>query len=92
MLQVFYLDVAYVSHIYCNNMFQIFHLCQTYVASKCFMLQVLHEDMVSDGRQGMGRARARDDGRGTVSWGRLPGPSHAEIKREKRGQGKECGE
>ena len=36
MLQVFYLDVAYVSHICCNSMFQMFHLCPTYVVSKCF--------------------------------------------------------
>ena len=37
MLQVFYLDVAHVSHICCNIMFQMFHLCLTYVASKCFV-------------------------------------------------------
>jgi hypothetical protein len=48
MLQVFYLNVAYVLHTCCNIMFQMFNLCQTYVASKCFMLQVFHEDMVND--------------------------------------------
>ena len=40
MLQVFYLNATYVSHICCKCMFQIFHLLQTYVAFKCFMLQV----------------------------------------------------
>jgi hypothetical protein len=79
MLQVFYLDVAYVTwaiHVYCKCMFQMFQLFQMYVAnilsgcciccsghthmlqvyvckcfiflsdvccSKCFMLQVLHD-------------------------------------------------
>jgi hypothetical protein len=49
MLQVFYLDIAYVLHTCCNIMFQMFNLCQTYVASWCFILQVFHEDMVNDG-------------------------------------------
>jgi hypothetical protein len=40
MLQVFYLGVAYVSYIYCKCMFKIFHLFETYVAFKYFMLQV----------------------------------------------------
>ena len=60
-LQVFYLDVAYVSHICYNNMF---HLCLMYVASKCFMLQVFHRSTLSDGR--MARAlgvEARTRGR-----------------------------
>jgi hypothetical protein len=39
-LQMFYLDVAYVSHICCTYMSQMFHLLQTYVAFKCFMLYV----------------------------------------------------
>jgi hypothetical protein len=58
MLQVFYLDIAYVLHTCCKrfiwmlNMFhtyvvtvcfKCFFLCPTYVASKCFMLQVFHE-------------------------------------------------
>jgi hypothetical protein len=34
------LNVAYVSHICCNNMFQIFQLFQSYVAVIVFMLQV----------------------------------------------------
>jgi hypothetical protein len=50
MLQVFYLNVAYVSHICCSSMFQMYDLCQTYVASKCFMLQVFHRGTVNDGR------------------------------------------
>jgi hypothetical protein len=33
------LDVAYVSHICCNNMFQMFQL-QSYVSVSVFMLQV----------------------------------------------------
>jgi hypothetical protein len=37
--KVFYSDVVYVSHISYNSMF---HLCQTYVASMCFMLQMFH--------------------------------------------------
>jgi hypothetical protein len=45
MLQVFYLDVAYVAvaiHICDTRMFQMFHLFQTYVATsascyKCFL-------------------------------------------------------
>jgi hypothetical protein len=49
-LQVFYLDIAYVSHICCNSTFQICHLCSTYVASNCFILQVFHGGTVSDGR------------------------------------------
>jgi hypothetical protein len=46
MLQVFYLDVAVVIHIYCKLMFQMFHLI------KCFMLQVFSlAGKGSDGRQ-----------------------------------------
>jgi hypothetical protein len=40
MLQVFYLDVAYVLYIRCKHMFQMFHLFQTYTATSVFMLQV----------------------------------------------------
>ena len=40
-LQLSYLGVAY-SHTCCKCMFQIFHVLQTYVAFKCFMLQVFH--------------------------------------------------
>jgi hypothetical protein len=47
MLQEFYLDVAYVSHI-CSKCF--IWMCQMYIASKCFMLQVFHGGTVSDGR------------------------------------------
>jgi hypothetical protein len=38
MLQLFYLDVAYVSHTCCKHMSQIFYLFQMYVALECFML------------------------------------------------------
>jgi hypothetical protein len=34
------LDVSYVSHKCCNNMFQMFRLFQSYVAASCSMLQV----------------------------------------------------
>jgi hypothetical protein len=34
------LDVAYISHICCNDMFQMFKLFQSYVAVSVFMLQV----------------------------------------------------
>jgi len=37
---VFYLDVAYVSHIFCNSMFQMFQLFQSYVAASDFKLQI----------------------------------------------------
>jgi hypothetical protein len=37
---VFYPDVAYVSHICCNNMFLMFQLFRSYVAASGFMLQV----------------------------------------------------
>jgi hypothetical protein len=37
MLQLFYLDVTYVSH---KHMSQMFYLFQKYVAFECFMLQV----------------------------------------------------
>jgi hypothetical protein len=36
----FDLDVAYVSHICCNSIFQMFHLFQSSVASSVFMLQI----------------------------------------------------
>jgi hypothetical protein len=39
-LQVFYLNIVYVSHICCNNMFQIFQLFESYVAVSVFILQV----------------------------------------------------
>ena len=35
-----YLDVAYVSHICCKSMYEMFQLCQSYVAISVFMLQV----------------------------------------------------
>jgi hypothetical protein len=42
-LQVFYLDVAYVSDIYCKCVFKMFHLFQTYVASVfTWMLQLMY--------------------------------------------------
>jgi NAD(P)H-nitrite reductase large subunit len=34
------LDVAYVSHICCNNMFQIFQLSRSYVVVSVFMLKI----------------------------------------------------
>jgi hypothetical protein len=36
MLQVFYLDVTYVSHRCCTHLFQIFHMFQTYAATSFF--------------------------------------------------------
>jgi hypothetical protein len=44
-------------------MFQMFHLCSTYVESKCFMLQVFHEGTVNDG------CTARVPGWGTIEMG-----------------------
>jgi hypothetical protein len=41
----FYLDVAYVSHICCNSMFQMFQLFQSYVAASGFMLQIANLDV-----------------------------------------------
>ena len=35
-----YLDDAYVSHICCKSMYEMFQLCQSYVAISVFMLQV----------------------------------------------------
>jgi hypothetical protein len=40
MLKCSDLDVAYVSHICCNNMFRMFQLFESYVAVSVFMLQV----------------------------------------------------
>jgi hypothetical protein len=37
---IFCLDVAYVSHICCKSMFEMFQLFQSYVAITIFMLQV----------------------------------------------------
>jgi hypothetical protein len=63
--QVFYLDVAYVSHTCCKYFIWILHMFHTYVALVCFkyficvrcmlhpsvfMLQVFYEGTVSDGR------------------------------------------
>ena len=42
----FDLDVAYVSHICCKSMFQIFQLFCSYVAVSIFMLQVFYLDVV----------------------------------------------
>jgi hypothetical protein len=76
MLQVFNLDVAYVSHICCNSIFQMFHLCLIYVVSECFMLQVFHEGMASDVRM----AQCRRTGTQRAG-GRLLSPAHAEGER-----------
>jgi hypothetical protein len=43
MLQVFYLDVAYVAiaiHICCKHIFQMFHLFQMYVAARLHVASV----------------------------------------------------
>jgi hypothetical protein len=37
MLQLFHMNVAYVSDICCKRLFKIFHLFQTYVASVCYL-------------------------------------------------------
>jgi hypothetical protein len=37
----FDLDVAYVSHVCCKSMFQLFHLFQSYVAASVFILQIV---------------------------------------------------
>jgi len=97
MLQVFYLDVAYVSCICCKCMFQMFHLLQTYVAFKYFMcLDVCSEshgarpgqrgnghDEPDAGGQGAWRAWVQRTGACSSS-PQLPGPVRAE--REERGR------
>jgi hypothetical protein len=59
MLQLFYLDIAYVSHKCCKRMSQIFHLFKMYVAFECFMLQVQTADVGVHG-SGQGQATATD--------------------------------
>ena len=59
MLQLFYQDVAYVSHTCCKRLSQMFHLFQMYVAFECFMLQV-HTTDVSVHEGGQGQAVATD--------------------------------
>jgi hypothetical protein len=81
MLQVFNLDVAYVSHICCNSIFQMFHLCLIYVASECFMLQVFHEGTASD----VCTAQCRRTGTQRAG-GRLLSPAHAEREEGVRGK------
>jgi len=61
-VQVLYLDVTYASHKYFKCMFQMFHLLQTYVAFKCFMLQVFRVlDVCLESHWGI----ARPPGEGT---------------------------
>jgi hypothetical protein len=36
---IFYLDIGYVSHLCCKNLFEIFWMFQSYVAISVFMLQ-----------------------------------------------------
>ena len=57
------MDVAYVSHKYCKCIFQTFHMLQTGVAFKCFMLLVFRVSEVcskslggTTGRWGKGRS------------------------------------
>ena len=91
MLQVFYLDVAYVSHICCNIMFQMFHLCPMYVTSKCFMLQVFHRGTVSDGRTaqapGWGVAELGTGGQGRNELALAPGSRRHRERRGGHGEG-----
>jgi hypothetical protein len=57
MLQLFYLDVAYVSHTCCKCMSLIFHMFQIYIAFECFTLQVQTTDVgVHEGGQGQAAA------------------------------------
>ena len=55
MLQVFYLDVAYVAvaiHICCKRMFVNVSFVSDVCCTKCFMLQVLHDqarEVAADG-------------------------------------------
>jgi hypothetical protein len=56
MLQLFYLDVAYVSHTCYKRMSQMLYLFQMYVAFECFILQVQTTNVVVDeGKQGQAR-------------------------------------
>jgi hypothetical protein len=60
MLQLFYLDVAYVSHTCFMRMYQMFHLFQMYVAFECFILQVQTVGLgAHEGRQGPSRGHQR---------------------------------
>jgi hypothetical protein len=61
MLQVFYLDVPYISQICCKCIFQMFHLFQIYVAFKCFMLQMFRVSEVCSESHG-GTARTLGEG------------------------------
>ena len=82
----FILDVAYVSHICCKCMFQMFHLLQTYVAFKCFMLQVFQRVTGAwPGLQGKGRDEPglADGGRGA--------PRVLPARRERRSSGGRSG-
>jgi hypothetical protein len=57
MLQLFYLNVAYVLHTCCKHMSDMFHLFQMYVAFECFMLQVQTTGVgVHEGGQGQAAA------------------------------------
>jgi hypothetical protein len=53
MLQLFYLNVAYVSHTCCKRISQMFHLFQMYVTFECFMLQVQTADIGVHEAQGV---------------------------------------
>jgi hypothetical protein len=67
MLQLFHLDVAYVSHTCYKCMSQMFHLFQIYVAFECFMLQV-QTGRVGVHEGGQGQAAA------TNAWSRRTPP------------------
>jgi hypothetical protein len=61
-LQVFYLDVAYVTvaiHICCKRMFQIFHLFQSYVAASVSCCKCRPSALVSMRAAGPGRGHRR---------------------------------
>jgi hypothetical protein len=60
MLQVFYLDIAYVTvaiHICCKCMFANVLFVSDVCCSKCFMLQVLHDHVREVGANGGGLLR-----------------------------------
>jgi len=61
MLQVFYLNVAYVLHIYCKCMFRIFYLLHTYVVLKCFYVASVSY-FRGTFRESWGTARAQREG------------------------------
>jgi hypothetical protein len=61
MLQVFYLDAAYISHICCKHMFQMFHLFQSYVVVSVSCFRCKPSALVSTRVIGSGHSHRRGE-------------------------------